>query len=122
MTTEIENQSINEVTAEQLPPYAVIETGGKQYRVATGDRILVEKITGTVGEEVTLNRVLLIKTESNCQIGTPAILGASVKAKIISQERGRKTLIFKKRIRKGYTKKQGHRQSLTRLEIADILS
>lgn len=112
---------MNDVTTEQLSPYAVVETGGKQYRVSTGDRILVEKITGAVGDEVTLERVLLVKTDtSKCQVGTPLVTGASVKAKIVSQEKGRKTLIFKKRIRKGYTKKQGHRQLLTKLEIAAI--
>ena len=101
--------------------YAVIRTGGKQYRVAPGEKIIVEKLEGEVGTEVLFSDVLLTKTaEKGVSIGRPVVQGASVKDKIISQERTKKVLLFKKRRRKGYTKKQGHRQDVTRVEIQSI--
>lgn len=120
MVSEIQNKVTAEVEAPLPLPYAVVETGGKQYRVAPGDFVLVGKIAGDVGSEVVLERVLLIKTASDCRVGTPIVTGATVRAKIVSQEKARKVIAFKKKIRKGYKKKQGHRQLITKLQIAEI--
>ena len=101
--------------------YAVIRTGGKQYRVSPGQRIVVEKLLGDVGTEVLFNDVLLLKTaEKGVNVGRPLVEGAAVKGKIVAHERARKVVTFKKRRRKGYTKKQGHRQNVTRVEIQSI--
>jgi large subunit ribosomal protein L21 len=101
--------------------YAVIRTGGKQYTAAPGQRLVVERLEGEVGAEVVFNDVLLVKTaEKGVTVGRPLVEGATVKAKIIAHERAKKVLIFKKRRRKGYTKKQGHRQEVTRVEIQSV--
>jgi large subunit ribosomal protein L21 len=101
--------------------YAVFKTGGKQYRVAKGDRLRVEKVPGNVGEAVTFGEVLLIGGES-LKLGQPTVSGATVEAKILDQGLGRKIIIFKFRRRKNYRRKTGHRQPFTALEITDILS
>jgi large subunit ribosomal protein L21 len=101
--------------------YAVFKTGGKQYRVAKGDRLRVEKVPGNVGEAVTFGEVLLIGGES-LKLGQPTVGGATVEAKILDQGLGRKIIIFKFRRRKNYRRKTGHRQPFTALEITDILS
>lgn len=96
--------------------YAVIKTGGKQYRVAKDDKITVEKIAGNTGEKVTIDEVLMVGDK----IGTPVLKGASVKAEILEQTRGDKVIVFKKKRRQGYRRKNGHRQDLTVLKITDI--
>jgi large subunit ribosomal protein L21 len=101
--------------------YAVFKTGGKQYRVAKGDRLRVEKVPGNVGEAVTFGEVLLVGGES-LKLGKPMVQGARVEAKILDQGLGRKIIIFKFRRRKNYRRKTGHRQPFTALEITDILS
>jgi large subunit ribosomal protein L21 len=101
--------------------YAVFKTGGKQYRVAKGDRLRVEKVPGNVGEAVTFGEVLLVGGES-LKLGKPMVQGAKVEAKILDQGLGRKIIIFKFRRRKNYRRKTGHRQPFTALEITDILS
>ncbi|RLB59101.1 MAG: 50S ribosomal protein L21 [Deltaproteobacteria bacterium] len=100
--------------------YAVVRTGGKQYRVAQGDRVDIEKIAGEVGQEVTLDDVLMIGGNGDTKIGTPRVEGASVTARIIEQGRGKKVLVFKFKRRKDYKKMRGHRQYYTRLEITGI--
>ena len=100
--------------------YAVIKTGGKQYRVAQGDRLRVEKLVGNVGDAVTLGEVLLVGTGSGIKVGKPTVGGAKVEAKIIAQDRGEKIIIFKFRRRKNYRRKTGHRQPFTALEIVGI--
>lgn len=100
--------------------YAVVETGGRQYRVSTGDTIDVEKLTGAVGETVTLSNVLMLADGSDITIGAPRLDGARVEAEIVAQKRGKKLIIFKHKRRKGYRRKQGHRQWLTSLRITDI--
>lgn len=102
--------------------YAVIKTGGKQYRVAQGDRLRVEKLAGNVGDSVTLGEVLLVggDGEGSIKIGTPVLGGAKVEAKIVAQDRGPKITIFKFRRRKNYRRKSGHRQPFTALEITGI--
>lgn len=100
--------------------YAVIKTGGKQYRVIPGERLKVEKLDGEVGSDVTLDQVLVVADGENVTIGSPIILGASVKAKVLSHGRGDKVMIFKFRRRKHYRKTQGHRQSYTEIQIENI--
>ena len=99
--------------------YAVIKTGGKQYRVSQGDRLKVEKLPGNVGDTVTFGEVLMIGGES-VKLGAPLIGGASVQAKVIAQDRAKKIIVFKFRRRKNYRRKAGHRQPFTALEITGI--
>ncbi|MEQ1602393.1 MAG: 50S ribosomal protein L21 [Methylophilaceae bacterium] len=100
--------------------YAVIKTGGKQYRVIPGERLKVEKLDGEVGSDVTLDQVLVVADGENVTIGSPIIVGATVKAKVLSHGRGDKVMIFKFRRRKHYRKTQGHRQSYTEIQIENI--
>lgn len=101
--------------------YAVVATGGKQYRVSPGDRIEVEKLAGEVGQTVALDRVMMVGGgEGAVDIGTPTLDDAWVEALIVDQKRGKKIIIFKHKRRKGYRRKQGHRQSLTALRITGI--
>src|SRR4029453_5260899 len=102
--------------------YAVVTTGGRQYRVSPGDTIDVEKLTGTVGDTVALTNVHLVGQGAEVTIGTPAVAGVRVEAQITAQKRGKKIIIFQNRGRKGYRRKQGHRQSLTSLKITAIYS
>src|SRR6266581_1917621 len=100
--------------------YAVVTTGGRQYRVSPGDTIDVEKLTGAVGDTVALTHVQLVGQGAEVTIGAPAVAGVRVEAQITAQKRGKKVIIFKHRRRKGYRRKQGHRQSLTSLHITGI--
>jgi large subunit ribosomal protein L21 len=99
--------------------YAVIKTGGKQYRVSTGDRLKVEKLAGNIGDTVTFDQVLMLGGEQT-KLGAPLVAGAKVEAKITAQDRSKKVIIFKLRRRKNYRRKQGHRQPYTALEITGI--
>jgi large subunit ribosomal protein L21 len=99
--------------------YAVIKTGGKQYKVSAGDLLKVEKIEGAVGETVELDQVLMVGG-AEVKLGTPLVPGAKVMAQIVGQEKDKKVLVFKSRRRKGYRKKFGHRQPITRLKVAAI--
>ena len=99
--------------------YAVIKTGGKQYKVAPGDKLRVEKLPGDVGDKVTFGEVLLIGGEA-VKVGQPLIAGVAVEAKITAQDRAKKIIIFKFRRRKNYRRKSGHRQPFTALEITGI--
>ncbi|MFN3568551.1 MAG: 50S ribosomal protein L21 [Caldimicrobium sp.] len=99
---------------------AVIKTGGKQYIVKPGDRIKVEKIEGNVGDTIELKEVLLVKTEEDLKIGNPLLETAKVTAEILEQARGPKIIVFKKKPKKGYKRKKGHRQYYTMLEIKEI--
>jgi large subunit ribosomal protein L21 len=100
--------------------YAVVKTGGKQYRVSAGTKIKVEQLTAEVGSEVTLDQVLMIANDGDVKLGSPLLSGAAVKAKVLAQGRGDKVRIFKMRRRKHYRKSQGHRQNFTELEITGI--
>ena len=100
--------------------YAVIKTGGKQYRVASGDTLKVEKLVGEVGSEIVLDQVLAVGEGESLSLGTPLVSGASVKATVVSHGRGEKVQIFKMRRRKHYKKSQGHRQSYTEIRIDGI--
>jgi len=99
--------------------YAVIQTGGKQYRVEVGSKLRLEKIDGNVGETVTLAEVLLVGGESP-RIGRPVIDGASVEAKILEQGLAKKIKVYKKKRRQGYERTRGHRQPYTRIEVQKI--
>ena len=100
--------------------YAVIKTGGKQYKVAAGEKIKVEQIAADVGQEIVIDQVLAVGNGADLQVGTPLVAGASVKATVVAQGKHDKVHIFKMRRRKHYQKRQGHRQSFTELEIGDI--
>ena len=100
--------------------YAVIATGGKQYKVEKGITLRVEKVSGDVGVDITFDKVLFVGTESEPKIGTPNVEGASVLAKIVAQDRARKVIVYKKKRRKGYEKRYGHRQPYTEVKITKI--
>ena len=100
--------------------YAVVRTGGKQYRVSEGDQLRIEKLPGKVGDEVHFEDVLMIGGTEDVKVGTPRVDGAEVTARILEQDRSKKVLVFKFKRRKGYRKLRGHRQSFTRVEITKI--
>lgn len=100
--------------------YAVIKTGGKQYRVSAGQKIKVEQMPADVGSEITLDQVLMVGEGESVQIGAPVVDGATVKATVLSQGRHDKVKIFKMRRRKHYIKHQGHRQNYTEIRIDTI--
>jgi large subunit ribosomal protein L21 len=105
---------------EVVHMYAVIKTGGKQYRVAVGEKIKVEQIAADVDQEIVIDQVLAVGEGSEIKVGAPLVDGAAVKAKVVSHGRGEKVRIFKMRRRKHYQKRQGHRQNYTELEISAI--
>jgi large subunit ribosomal protein L21 len=102
--------------------YAVVKTGGKQYRVSPGDSIEVEKLPNEVGEQVELDEVLLVANGKGTKIGRPVVKGAKVKATVTRQAKGRKVIIFKYRPSKRYRRRKGHRQHFTRLRIDEIVA
>jgi large subunit ribosomal protein L21 len=100
--------------------HAIVQSGGKQYRVSPGDTLRVEKLIGQKGETVELPRVLYYAEGENILVGNPFLSNVKVTGEILDQRRAKKVIIFKKKRRKGYCKRQGHRQSLTTLRIKDI--
>ncbi len=104
----------------ELATYAVIRTGGKQYRVAPGEKVKVQKLPQAAGDEVTFSDVLLVKEGDALTTGRPVVAGAAVTGKVLRQFRDKKVLVFKKRPKKGYKKLQGHRQDLTEVLIQTI--
>ncbi len=100
--------------------FAIIKTGGKQYRVTKGAKIKIEQLSEKEGNDITFNEVLLLSNGENINIGAPVIEGASVNAKILSHGKNDKIIIFKMKAKKRYQKKQGHRQRYTEVEITDI--
>jgi len=102
--------------------YAVIRTGGKQYRVAPDDVLDIEKIPGQAGDIVEFGEVLLLGGDGEPQFGAPLISGATVAAEVVEQHRGEKIIIFKKKRRQNYRRKNGHRQSLTLIRVTEILT
>ena len=97
--------------------YAVIKTGGKQYKVAAGEKIKIEQIAADVGQEVVIDQVLAVGSGADLRVGSPLVAGASVKATVVAQGKHDKVRIFKLRRRKHYKKSQGHRQTFTELQI-----
>ena len=100
--------------------YAIIRTGGKQYQVSPGELLRVEKIEGNVGDSVSIEDVLLVAEGESIKIGQPVVSGAKVTARIVEQGKAKKILVYKKKRRKGFEKKNGHRQPFTALEIKEI--
>ncbi len=100
--------------------YAVLETGSKQYRVAAGDTVEIERLPIEAGQPVTFDRVLLVNRDGKVSVGAPTVSGASVVADVVEHKRGEKTLTFKMKRRKGYHKTIGHRQELTVVKIKEI--
>jgi large subunit ribosomal protein L21 len=101
--------------------YAVVKTGGKQYRVTPGEKLKVEQITADVGAEIVLDQVLMVGEGETVRLGQPVLAGATVKATVVSHGRADKVKIFKMRRRKHYQKHQGHRQNFTELKIDSIV-
>ncbi len=100
--------------------YAVIKTGGKQYKVAAGEKIKIEQIAADVGQEIVIDQVLAVGNGADLTVGTPLVAGASVKATVLAQGRHDKVRIFKMRRRKHYQKRQGHRQNFTEIQISAV--
>ncbi|MHB8909522.1 MAG: 50S ribosomal protein L21 [Syntrophales bacterium] len=100
--------------------YAVIKTGGKQHRVSEGDVIAIEKINGEKGDAVVFDQVLMVEKEGDIRVGRPVLEGAKVVGEILAQTKAAKLIVFKMKKRKGYHKKNGHRQQLTSMKIKEI--
>ncbi len=100
--------------------FAVIKTGGKQYKVQKDDKLLVEKLEGSEGDKVTLDEVLMVADGKTSKVGEPLVKGAKVEATVVAQTRGPKITIFKKKRRQNYRRKKGHRQDLTMIQITNI--
>ena len=100
--------------------YAVLETGSKQYRVTAGDTLEIERLAVEAGQSVTFDRVLLVNNDGKVSVGSPTVSGAAVVADVVEHKRGKKTLTFKMKRRKGYHKSIGHRQELTVVKVKEI--
>ncbi len=100
--------------------YAVIQTGGKQYRVQEGDVVFIEKLNATEGDMVEFDDVLLISNENGTKVGNPSVEGAKVEAKVLAHGKGKKIIVFKYKPKKNYRRKQGHRQPYSKVEIVKI--
>lgn len=100
--------------------YAIVAAGGKQYKVSTGDKVKVERITDEIGESIELEDVLLIADGKNVRVGCPVVENAKVVAQVTGHGRGKKVIAFKYKRRKGYSRKVGHRQGYTELQIGEI--
>jgi large subunit ribosomal protein L21 len=105
----------------EVPLFAIVQTGGKQYRVAPGDILRVERLPGDRGDEVQLDQVLLVADGDSIQVGKPLVEGARVLGEILRQGQGKKIIVFKKKRRKKYRRKQGHRQLYTALQVREII-
>ena len=103
-----------------MKAYAVVQTGGKQYRVSEGDVVDVELLTTAEGDTVTLDHVLAVSNGESLTVGAPTVTGATVTATVVKHYRGDKVVSFKKKRRKGYKRKMGHRQELTQLQITKV--
>ena len=104
-----------------MADYAVVQTGGKQYRVATGDTIRVESIPGDIGDTVELNDVRMVSSDGDVTLGTPTVEGARVVTEISESGKGKKIVVFKYKPKVRYRRKKGHRQQYTDLTVTDIL-
>ena len=100
--------------------YAVMKTGGKEYKISKGDLVRVEKLEGNVGDQVTLNDVLMVSDEGRVQVGTPFLANAVITGEIIQEAKGKKVLTYKMKRRKNYRRFKGHRQTYTYLKVNDI--
>lgn len=102
--------------------YAVISSGGKQYRVQPGDTVHIEKLEATVGQNVKFDEILAVKTDKEFKVGTPTVSGASVTGTVVDQGRAKKIIVFKFKRKKQYKKTTGHRQNFTAVKIAQIVA
>lgn len=100
--------------------HAIIETGGKQYKVTEGDTLFIEKLSAEAGEAVVFDKVLAVLDGDNATFGTPVVEGAAVEASVVKNGKGKKIMIFKYNAKKHYRKRQGHRQPYTKVEIGKI--
>ena len=100
--------------------YAIVKTGGKQYKVAQGDVLFVEKLEAIEGDVVTLDQVLAVAGENGLTVGSPVVEGATVTAKVVAQGKAKKVIVYKYKAKKDYRRKQGHRQPYTKLVIESI--
>ena len=100
--------------------YAVVKTGGQQFRVTKGDKLSIQKLDVEAGKTITLDEVMMINDGKSAKVGTPLVSGAKVTAKVVEQYRDEKVIIFKKKRRQNYRRTNGHRQHLTLIEITDI--
>ncbi|MFP4098154.1 MAG: 50S ribosomal protein L21 [Alphaproteobacteria bacterium] len=100
--------------------FAVVKTGGKQYKVKKDDKLLVEKLDGKDGDKIVLDEVLMVSDGKKSTLGEPLVKGAKVEAKVVEQTRGPKITVFKKKRRQNYRRKKGHRQDLTMIQITNI--
>ena len=100
--------------------YAVMETGGKQYKVAVGDTLYIERLENEADDKVTFDKVILLSDKSGINVGAPYVTGATVSAKVLKNGKAKKIIVFKMKPKKGYRKKQGHRQPYTQIEITGI--
>ena len=101
--------------------FAVLNTGGKQYKVSQGDLIKVEKLENDVGDKVTLSQVLMVGQGEDVEVGSPYVSNCEVTGEVVEQGKGAKVIVFKKKRRKGYRRKNGHRQRFTQLKITEII-
>ena len=99
---------------------AIIETGGKQYKVAEGDTLFIEKLPNEAGDKITFDKVLAVLDGDNAKFGAPAVDGASVTANVVKNGKGKKVLVFKYKPKKNYRRRQGHRQPYTKVEITKV--
>lgn len=102
--------------------YAVIQTGGKQYRVQPGDTVMIEKLDGDLGDQVEFKEILLLSGNESVKIGRPLVEGAKVTGEIVEQGRGKKLVVFKFRRRKNYRRRNGHRQDFTAVKINQVVA
>ncbi len=102
--------------------YAVIQTGGKQYRVAKDQKIAVERLAGEPGDQISFDAVLLVEGEDGVKVGAPLLEGAKVAGEVVEQSRTRKVIVFKKKRRQNYRRRNGHRQQQTVVRITDIVA
>ena len=100
--------------------YAVVRTGGKQYRLGVGESVKVEKLPNEVGNTIELSQILMVSDGSEVKVGTPLVTGASVNAEIVGHGRNKKIMVFKMKRRKKYRRTQGHRQAFTQLKVTEI--
>ena len=109
-----------ETTSEPKARYAIVDHGGRQFRVEVGDHLTVDRLDGEIGARIELGRVLLAQDGDEVRIGKPALSGAKVEATVLGHERGEKILVFKFKKTKNYRRKRGHRQELTKVRVDSI--